>query len=226
MKSFAWLSPKNVDRHLYFHCLNMELNLKQLKEGPKSRTNIHTDICMNKHTYTFKHTRTNSKCGSQATVGPVASCRDTGMKIEPIGNAGALEMCSLGHMTSTTVAVSSLSITLTIPFPPSYTCRPPHQSSVITTNQFAQNLHKASGQKRKHKKRIKEYKNRWKYRMANGEWNTAAVCGNVAYHSGCDMDTRMPMLECSIELHSIRVKTLHLVCMPRPRAHFHVTNAC
>lgn len=31
----------------------------------------------------------------QATVGPVArSCRDTGMKIEPIGNAGALEMCS------------------------------------------------------------------------------------------------------------------------------------
>jgi len=44
--------------------------------------------------------------------------------------------------------------------------------------------------------------------------------------SRCDMDTRMPMSECYIELHSIEVKNLHLVCMPRPRAHFHVTNAC
>lgn len=55
------------------------------------------------------------------------------MKIEPIGNAGALEMCSLGRdMYNSCLNSSSLSLISPSPF------------SVITTNQFAQNLHKGS----------------------------------------------------------------------------------
>jgi len=74
------------------------------------------------------------------------------MKIEPIGNAGALEMCSLG-LTSTKVAAYSLQFTLRISsLPTSYTWHSPLRASVITTNQFAQHLHKARGEKGKRKR--------------------------------------------------------------------------
>lgn len=123
-------APKNVSRDS--RTCTRQLNLEQLKEQENLNRGKHTHTDTRTHTDTLKERR--ASCGSRATVGPVASCRDRGMKIEPIGNAGALEMCSLGRDMYNSCLNSSACLSLISPSP----------FSVITTNQFAQNLHKAS----------------------------------------------------------------------------------